>query len=281
MAPTVGQFLQAAATRLAPHSPTARLDAEVLVMHVCGLSRAELVTHAEIELCPTALGRLQTLLARREAGGPLAYLTGMREFWSLPLRITVDVLIPRPETELLVERTLAHIPPAAGASIADLGTGSGAVAIAIAHERPHCRVVATDVSAAALDCARDNMRRHGVTNVELREGEWCAALGDERFDVIVSNPPYVCEADPHLTQGDVRFEPRRALVAGKDGLDAVRAIAAGCRPHLAAGGTLLLEHGQDQGAAVARILRDAGFRDIVVHRDLAGLERVTEARRPT
>lgn len=250
-------------------------------MHVCGLTRAELHTHADVELRESAQARLKDLLARRERGEPIAHLTGLREFWSLPLRVTADVLIPRPETELLVERALAHIPADARCPIADLGTGSGAIAIAIARERPNCRVVATDNSAAALDVARDNIRRHGATNVALREGPWCEALGDERFDLIVSNPPYVCEADRHLEEGDVRFEPRAALVAGADGLDAIRAIAAGCARHLNDRGVLLLEHGRDQAAAVARILIDAGFRDIVTHRDLAGLDRVTEARRVT
>lgn len=248
-------------------------------MHVCGLTRAELVTHAGVELCETALARLDTLVARRLAGEPLAYLTGLREFWSLPLRVTPAVLIPRPETELLVERALAHIPTEASWSIADLGTGSGAIAIAIARERPRCRIVATDVSAAALDCARENAQRHGLAHVEFRLGNWCAALGEEHFELIVSNPPYVCATDPHLAQGDVRFEPRAALVAGADGLDAIRTIAACCPRHLANPAVLLIEHGHDQAAAVGRILIDAGFRAIVVHRDLAGLERVTEARR--
>jgi len=281
VAASVGQFLREATTRLASRSPTPRLDAEVLVMNVCGLTRAELHTHADTELRESARARLNDLLARRERGEPIAHLTGLREFWSLPLRVTADVLIPRPETELLVERALAHIPADATCPIADLGTGSGAIAIAIARERPNCRVVATDSSAAALDVARDNIRRNGAANVTLREGAWCEALGEERFDLIVSNPPYVCEADRHLEEGDVRFEPRAALVAGADGLDAIRAIAAGCARHLNDRGVLLLEHGRDQAAAVARILIDAGFRDIVTHRDLAGLDRVTEARRVT
>lgn len=281
MLPSVGQFLREIANRLAGHSPTPRLDAEVLVMHVCGLNRAELLTHADVELCQTALGRLNELLARREAGEPLAYLTGVREFWSLPLRVSSEVLIPRPETELLVERALAHIPSDASWSIADLGTGSGAIAIAIACGRPRCRVVATDASPAALDCARSNARHLGANNIDFRAGNWCAPLGSERFEMIVSNPPYVCASDPHLAQGDVRFEPRSALVAGADGLDAIRAIAACAPRHLSEPGLLLLEHGHDQAQAVGRILIDAGFRAIVVHRDLAGLERVTEARRAT
>jgi release factor glutamine methyltransferase len=281
MVSTVGQFLHEAETHLSSHSPSPRLDAEVLVMHVCGLSRAELLTRADVELRQTSLTRLQTLLARRAAGEPLAYLTGVREFWSLPLRVSADVLIPRPETELLVERALAHVPPAASWTIADLGTGSGAIAIAIARERPRSRLFATDASAAALEVARENAHRHRVTNIEFREGNWCAALGKERFELIVSNPPYVCEADSHLARGDVRFEPRAALVAGADGLDAIRTIVADCPRYLADMGRLLLEHGRDQAAAISRILIGAGFRDIVVHRDLADLERVTEARRAT
>jgi len=278
---TIGQFLREAEARLASHSPSPRLDAEALLMHVGELSRAELLTRTNVELPSTAQERLNALLVRREAGEPIAYLTGVREFWSLPLRISRAVLIPRPETELLVERALAHIPREASWSIADLGTGSGAVAIAIARERPHCRVIATDASPAALAVARENARRLGVPNIIFRVGDWCAALGEESLKLIASNPPYVCAGDRHLTEGDVRFEPRAALAAGADGLDAIRAIASGCTRHLTGRGILMLEHGHDQAAAVSKLLIAAGFRDIVVHRDLAGLERVTEARHAT
>jgi len=278
---TIGQFLREAAARLAAHSPSPRLDAEALLLHVCDMNRTELLTRANVELSSTAREQLNALLVRREAGEPIAYLTGVREFWSLPLQISTEVLIPRPETELLVERALAHIPHEASWSVADLGTGSGAVAIAIARERPHCRVIATDASPAALAVARENARRLGVPNITFRVGDWCAALGEDSLKLIASNPPYVCAGDRHLTEGDVRFEPRAALAAGTDGLDAIRAIASGCACHLPGGGILMLEHGHDQAAAVSRLLIAAGFRDIVVHRDLAGLERVTEARHAT
>jgi release factor glutamine methyltransferase len=275
--PTVGEFLRAAAARFAARSPSPRLDAEVIAMHVCGLTRAELITRLDTPLCQTAYARLEQLLRRRAAGEPIAYVTGKREFWSLELRVTPEVLIPRPETELLVERALARLASDAHATVADLGTGSGAVALAIAKERPHCRVVATDRSEAALAVARDNAARFGIKNVEFRIGAWFAPLADAAFDLIVSNPPYLRADDPHLTTGDVRFEPRAALVAGPDGLAALRIIVRDAGRHLRPRGGLLLEHGWDQGAAVRVLLQAAGYRDIATHRDLSGQERLTEA----
>lgn len=249
-------------------------------MHVTGLTRAQLVTRTDAPLSPEHQDALHTLLGRRARGEPVAYLTGEREFWSLVLHINSDVLIPRPETELLVERTLALVPADAALTLADLGTGSGAIALALAHERPRCRIIATDASAAALAVARANAAHLNLANVEFRQGEWLASLDHELFDLIVSNPPYVALSDPHLLEGDVRFEPRTALVSGPDGLDAIRHIAREAPTHLKPGGSLLLEHGFDQPNAVRSILTEHGFQDITLYRDLAGQARVTAGRQP-
>jgi release factor glutamine methyltransferase len=219
------------------------------------------------------------LVERRARGEPVAYLTDRRAFWSFEVEVGPDVLIPRPETELLVELALAAIPDMDGVAAADLGTGSGAVAIALALERPPWRVVATDASPGALVVARRNVERLGVRNVELREGHWAAALGDERFALIVSNPPYVAARDPHLLHGDLPGEPRSALVAGPDGLDAIRALVPGAAAHLEPGGWLMLEHGPDQGAAVRALLVAAGLTEVRTVRDLGNRDRVTLGRR--
>ena len=279
MSLTLGQFIQQAITKLAA-SPTPRVDAEALVMHVTGLTRSRLITHATDPLTAEQQLRLAELLTRRAHGEPIAYLTGTREFWSLELTVTPDVLIPRPETELLVEQALERIPHEVAWTIADLGTGSGAVALAIATERPRCRVIATDASAAALAVARANTVRLAIANVEFRHGEWLDPLADAALNLIVSNPPYIADHDPHLAQGDVRFEPHVALVSGEDGMDAIRRIVGECRDHLVPGGWLLLEHGANQHAAVAEMLRARGYVGIGGCRDLAGHERVTAGRRP-
>jgi release factor glutamine methyltransferase len=276
---TLEQFIRHATHQLAAVSPSPRLDAEVLLMHVTGLARTALITRAQEPLSPVYEERLRGLLAHRACGEPVAYLTGRREFWSMELHITPDVLIPRPETELLVEQALHCIPVNVNWTIADLGTGSGAVALAIAKERPRCRVLATDASSAALAVARANALQLAVSSVEFRSGEWLAALKGEVFDMIVSNPPYVAENDPHLAAGDVRFEPRAALVSGADGLDAIRHIAAGARHSLKPGGWLLLEHGADQDAAVTGILVLNHYQNISTRRDLSGHARLTFGRR--
>ncbi len=247
-------------------------------MHVTGLARTALITHALDLLLPEHEEQLQELLGRRARGEPIAYLTGRREFWSLELHVTPDVLIPRPETELLVEQALAHIPDDAEWTVADLGTGSGAIALAIATERPRCHLISTDNSAAALAVARANTARLGITNVQFRHGEWLKPLAGMRFDMIVSNPPYVRASDPHLTQGDVRFEPESALVAGADGLDAIRRITADAVSGLRPGAWLLFEHGYDQAQAVHALLETHGYDRVATCRDTAGLERVTAGR---
>lgn len=274
--------LQAAIARaheaFADVSDTARLDAEMLVRHVSGATRAHTIAYPEQLLSEAACKLLGELVERRRRGEPVAYLVGSREFWSLDLIVSPATLIPRPETELLVERALTHVPVSAECSIADLGTGSGAIAIAIARERPMAHVVATDIAEATLAVARTNARRFGATNVRFQLSDWFAALGGQRFDVIVSNPPYVRADDPHLLAGDVRFEPRAALDGGTDGLAAIAAIINGAKPHLTSSGRLLIEHGFDQASEVQDLLAKGKFRHIVTHKDLAGRDRVTDAR---
>jgi release factor glutamine methyltransferase len=260
-------------------SPTPRLDAEVLVMHACVISRSELITRDGMALTGEQQNKLEGLLDRRKRGEPIAYLTGTREFWSMELNVTPATLIPRPETELLVEKALERIPCDAEWTLADLGTGSGAIALAIAKERPRCHVIVTDNSPAALEVAGSNAAKFGLSNLEFREGDWFAPLVGASFDMIVSNPPYLRASDPHLKEGDVRFEPATALVSGTDGLDAIHHIARHAREFLKPGGWLLFEHGWDQAEAIGDYLRQQGYRDIVCHTDLAGHARVTGGRR--
>ncbi len=275
---TLQEFIQQATAELHNHSPTARLDSEVLIMYVCALNRAQLITHADTLLSAPQQQTLRTLLARRKTGVPVAYLTGEREFWSMALQVTDATLIPRPDTETLVEQALARIPRDATWRIADLGTGSGAIALALAFERTCCHIVATDISAPALAVARGNAERHGLNNIEFRMGSWQLPLQDERLDMVVSNPPYLRDDDTHLFEGDVRFEPRHALAAGDDGLDAIRSIARHIKPLLNRGGWLLLEHGFAQARAVSEILRAEGYADIQCYQDLAGHDRVSLGR---
>jgi release factor glutamine methyltransferase len=271
----LGAVIEQAAVTLRASSPTPRLDAEVLVMHVCGLDRSDLIRLDRLAVTDAQRRRLDELVARRRRGEPVAYLTGVREFWSLELDVSPAVLIPRPETELLVEKALACIPSEAAWTIADLGTGSGAIALAVAKERPRCRIIATDISPAALDVARTNAVKSGLTNIDFREGDWLAPFAGETLDMILGNPPYIRSDDPHLMEGDVRFEPPGALNAGPEGLEAIRQIALLARSHLRPGGWLLLEHGWDQADVFGALLRRLGYRAIVCHRDLAGHERVT------
>lgn len=273
---TIAEWLQLGTRRLAD-SPSARLDAELLLMHAAVLDRTQLITRSAESLDDSTANKYEALLARRGRGEPVAYITGTREFWSLPFHVSPAVLIPRPESELLVEAALAHIPREKPARVADLGTGSGAVAIAIAHERLQAHIVATDISTDALAIAHGNAVRHDCNNIEFRLGDWDGAL-DGLFDLIASNPPYVRSDDPHLQQGDLRFEPRSALVAGADGLVAIRSIAQGSRRHLLPAGWLALEHGYDQKVAVQSVLRELGYREIRTLQDYGGQDRVTEAR---
>jgi release factor glutamine methyltransferase len=257
-----------------------RLDAELLLAHVLDVSRANVIARDDRVLTPEEQGDFERLLARRLAGEPLAYLTGTREFWSLELEVTPDVLVPRPETELLVEWVLS-LKRESSFTVLDIGTGSGAIALALAKERPDAHVDAMDASSAALRVARTNARRLGISNVQFLEGDLFRALDPgfrrgDGYDVIVSNPPYVAEGDPHLAE--LKFEPAIALTAGADGLDALRAIVAGAPARLRAGGWLLVEHGATQGPAVRELLARAGFGGIETRRDLAGLERASGGR---
>jgi release factor glutamine methyltransferase len=254
------------------------LDAQVVLAHVLAKDRAWLVAHADEPLTHEQEATFFALAKRRRDGEPVAYLTGTREFWGLPLRVSPAVLIPRPETESLVELALARLPVDRDLRVLDLGTGSGAIALALAHERPRAKVLATDVSTDALGVARENARRLGISNVDFALSDWYADLpragGDTAFDLIASNPPYVAMHDPHLSDGDVRFEPAAALASGVDGLAAIRRIVDGARAHLAPGGTLVVEHGFDQSERVRALFAAAGFAEIVTAKDLAGIPRV-------
>lgn len=256
------------------------VDAQWLLAHACACQRSWLYAHGDDIVDATTHARFLDLVERREAGEPVAYLIGTRGFWNFDLRVTPDTLIPRAETELLVEIALAHL-PTGQSRVADLGTGSGAIAIALARERPNARVVATDYSEATLLVAHTNAVSLGVDSISFRKGDWCEALGNERFDLIASNPPYIAADDPHLREGDLRFEPGAALASGIDGLDAIRSIIEKSPTHLVGGGWLLLEHGSTQADAVRALLAHAGFADIDSARDLEHRERVTYARVPT
>ncbi len=271
--------LRLAQLLLGMHGTAARSEAEILLAAVLGCARSHLYAHSNQTLTATQAVKFQTLIKRRAAGEPVAYLIGMREFWSLELTVSEGTLIPRPDTELLVERALLCIPKDAALRIADLGTGSGAIALAIKHERPRCHVIATDISEAALSVARGNASRLGLDTVDFRCGDWCTALAGTRCAVIISNPPYIPDGDPHLAAGDVRFEPRTALTPGPEGLEAIRLIAAQAHVHLYSGGWLLLEHGYDQSAAVMGLLQDQGYREITAHTDLSGHNRVVQGRK--
>jgi release factor glutamine methyltransferase len=268
--PEVRQLLAEATTRLGD-----RAEAAILLAHALGKPRSWLLAHADDPADTAGAAAFAALVERRAAGEPVAYLTGHRGFWTLDLEVTPATLIPRPETELLVELALAKLPREGAPRVADLGTGSGAIALAIARECPHTRVLATDASAAALAVARRNAEANRIRNVGFAQGDWFAALGDERFDLIVSNPPYIAADDPHLERGDLRFEPGSALASGSDGLDDIRRIVAGARSHLAGDGWLLFEHGWDQGTAVRGLLDAAGYRDVFTVQDLEQRDRVS------
>ena len=254
-------------------------DANLLLLHVLKCPQAWLYAHGDAVVDADQAARFRELVARRASGEPVAYLLGYRGFWTLNLRVTPDTLIPRPETELLVEQALERLDPAADVRVADLGTGSGAIALAIAAERPQGRVVATDRSEAALAVARDNAVAHGMGGrVAFRQGDWFAPLAGERFDLVASNPPYIADGDPHLARGDLRHEPPSALSSGADGLDAIRILVADAPSHLEPGGWLLLEHGFDQGPAVRALLDAAGFVEVATVQDLERRDRVSLGR---
>ena len=273
------QRLQATTGARDPEA-TAGLDAELLLAHVLGVGRARLRSHGEEVPAADAAARFAALIERRAGGEPVAYIVGYKGFWTFELSVSPAVLVPRPETELLVERALA-LHPGGEARVADLGTGSGAIALALASARPRWRVVATDVSAEALTVARANAAALGLERVEMVQGDWLTCLPERTFDMLMSNPPYVAVTDPALRAAELMHEPRVALAAGEDGLAALREIIRSAPDHLEPGGWLLLEHGATQAAAVAGALVARGFAQVRSHRDLAGRERMTEGQWPT
>ena len=251
------------------------IDARALLRHACDVDDAYLIAHADDRLSGEQSAAFAALVARRAAGEPVAYIVGRREFFSLDFKVTPAVLIPRPETELLVEFALEHIEDGRAASVLDLGTGSGCIAIAVAKHFPRAKVVAADSSAAALAVARENAARHAMPDLELIESDWFSKLGGKSFDLIVANPPYVAAGDPHLSEGDLPAEPAAALVAGEDGLDCIRAIVASAPRYLNRGGWLAIEHGYDQAERCRDLLVAAGFHAVFSREDLAGVERIS------
>ncbi|MDX5151073.1 MAG: peptide chain release factor N(5)-glutamine methyltransferase [Acidiferrobacterales bacterium] len=277
---TLNDAIVAATAQLKNSSSTPALDAQVLLAHALERDRTYIIAHARDVLDSENQKQFQQLVAQRIDGAPVAYLTGRQEFWSLPINVTPDTLIPRPETELLVELALEKIPQEKEFQVADIGTGSGAIALAIASERKHSRVVASDSSQEAIRGAQENARQLGIPNIEFTAGSLFEPFVDRKFNLIVSNPPYVPENDPHLLEGDVRFEPRGALAAGPDGLDVIRRLVEDVGRYLLPGGWLLIEHGYDQEASIGELFQQAGFEEIECYRDLAGQPRVTIGRRP-
>ena len=265
------EALQHARAALAGHSPSPDADAQRLLLHAAKLERTALFTDPDAAF--NAITELNALLKRRRTGEPVAYLTGQQGFHSLTLAVTADTLIPRPETEQLVDLALTCIADRPRPRILDLGTGSGAIALAIARQRPDAKLTATDRSAAALAVAQRNADRHGLTAIQFLSGHWFNALPAQHFDLIVANPPYIPQHDRHLNQGDVAHEPRQALTGGADGLDDLRTIVAGAPAFLSTPGWLIVEHGFDQGPAVTALFAQAGFKHIASHRDLAGWPR--------
>lgn len=276
----IKQALDAATKNLEKSSTSARLDAEILLAHVLIKNRSFLYAYPETLLTQIQWQTFQRLISERLEGMPVAYLTGTREFWSLPLKVCEDTLIPRPETELLVELTLTLLADKAEAQILDLGTGSGAIALACASEKPRWTITACDCSPGALQTAEENAARLALSNVYFYHSDWFDNISTEQlFDAIIANPPYVAVDDPHLKEGDVRFEPQLALVSGKDGLHALKHIIKHSLARLKPSGLLLLEHGFDQKSAVASMLKDYGYVEIQSWQDWQGNDRITGGKR--
>lgn len=264
---TLGELLKHSISHLSPSSPSPALDAELLMCRVFSCTRSFLYSHPETPVSDAQIIELDKLLTRRTQGEPIAYLLGEQDFWSLTLEVTRDTLIPRPETEHLVAWALTHLPANEALHVADLGTGSGAIAIALAHERPHWTLHATDQSFAALAVAKRNAARYGLDNIIFFQGHWCDALPHQQYDAIISNPPYIAEQDPHLAH--LTYEPRTALSAGPSGLVDLTRIAEQAQAYLKPAAVLLMEHGYDQGEAVGKILSKLGYTDVVLGYDFA------------
>ncbi|HEJ9056408.1 TPA: peptide chain release factor N(5)-glutamine methyltransferase [Serratia fonticola] len=271
-------WLKTATLRLT-HSDSAKRDAEILLGFVTGRARTYLLAFGETPLTAEQTEQLTVLLARRERGEPVAYLIGEREFWSLPLSVSPATLIPRPDTECLVELALERL-PAAPCAILDLGTGTGAIALALASERPDCQLTGIDLQPEAVALAQHNAQKLAINNARFLQGSWFTPVAGQKFALIASNPPYIDEADPHLGQGDVRFEPCSALVAAEQGLADLAAIVQQAADYLEPQGWLLLEHGWQQGENVRALLNAAGFIAVTTHRDYGGNDRVTLGQKP-
>jgi len=282
MATEIRALLEEGAAKLARTTDAPRREAEVLLGAALARPRAWLLAHADERILDCeATDRYEAYVTRRALGEPAAYILGEKEFWSLPLAVGPGVLVPRPETELVVERALAHFPPGSVLDALDLAAGSGAVALALASERPRCRVTATDVSATAVASARANAARLGFSErVEVLHGSWFEPIAGRRFGLIVSNPPYIATDDPRVEPAVRRYEPPEALFSGASGLEALQTIAAEAPRHLVPGGWLVVEHGDAQGEAVRGLFTGAGFAAVQTHRDLAGRDRCTEGRLP-
>ena len=281
MATEVSRLIDEGIARLQRVTVQSRHEAEILLAAALGKTRAWIMAHPEERVLDCeATDRYEAYVTRRSRGEPVAYVLGEKEFWSLPLEVTPDVLIPRPETELVVELALTHLPRDQEARVFDLAAGSGAIALALAKELPRAAVVGADISEAAITVARRNARRLGLANVVFRTGSWFDPVAEERFDLIASNPPYIAATDERVEPAVRRFEPHGALFAGADGLEALRVITGAAGRYLSPGGWLVVEHGDRQGPAVRELLSAAGFADVTTRQDLAGLDRCTEGRWP-
>jgi release factor glutamine methyltransferase len=267
------QLIQA--TQQLTNTDSPRLDAEVLLSHVLEKDRSYFFTWPEKALTDTELQTFQQLVQQRQQGTPIAYLIGYRDFWTLNLKVTPDTLIPRPETELLVETALDKIAHHQACNILDLGTGTGAIALAIASERPDANIIATDISEQTLNVAKDNAHHNHIHNVSFLASNWFEDVPAQPFDLIVSNPPYIPKQDPHLSQGDVRFEPLSALASGEDGLDDIRTLIQQAKDYLTPNGWLMLEHGYDQGKSVPALLKEHHFKAVDCLKDISGNDRIS------
>jgi release factor glutamine methyltransferase len=272
---TISEALRSASEQLQPFTSSARIDAEALLCFVLQRNTAHFAAWPEKVLSKNDALHFEQLILERSTGTPVAYLTGHREFWSLKLAVTADTLIPRPETETLIEFVLEECGNKKHCHLADLGTGSGAIAIAIASERPDWNITATDISQDALAVAQKNARAHHIKNISFTTSRWFDALADQSFDIIISNPPYIAEKDPHLSEGDVRFEPVNALASGELGMDDIEIITHSAKQHLNQQGWLILEHGFDQKQAVFDCMQSAGFVPIIQKNDLSNQPRMT------